>query len=194
MIKHSLYGLYASGSDLPFYIGRTMRPAHRLRTHIQRAEGSERNTPKSNKIRKIIREGGDIRMEVLATTEDFEEVKRLEAEAIARYGRKDRGGILYNVTDGGDGVHGYKVSEQARKNISSALMGHKNTAREVSVYNETGQYLRTYVSQKDAADDLNVAPMNLSKCLNRPRIYCRSRDGIVYQFTRDRREQVAPVQ
>jgi len=51
----------------------------------------------------------------------------LEKKLILEYGRKDiRTGILYNRTNGGDGVSGLIVTEQTRKKISLQTSGEKN--------------------------------------------------------------------
>jgi hypothetical protein len=57
-----------------------------------------------------------------------EDALRHEVYMIALYGRKDRGtGILYNFTDGGEGLSGYVPSEETRKKLSNSLLG--NTRR-----------------------------------------------------------------
>lgn len=46
----------------------------------------------------------------------------LEVQLIAQYGRKDTGtGILRNLTDGGEGISGYKHTEAARRIISEHM-------------------------------------------------------------------------
>lgn len=48
----------------------------------------------------------------------------LERKLISYYGRKDLGnGNLVNMTDGGDGSTGYKMSEESRKKMSEAAIG-----------------------------------------------------------------------
>jgi len=48
----------------------------------------------------------------------------LERRLIKWYGRKDNGtGILRNLTDGGDGVSGYKHTEECKENLSEVLKG-----------------------------------------------------------------------
>jgi hypothetical protein len=50
----------------------------------------------------------------------------LEKDLISFYGRKDLGfGSLINMTDGGDGVSGRKMKEDAKKKISNARFGKK---------------------------------------------------------------------
>lgn len=61
------------------------------------------------------------RIQILAHTLSEFEAFNLEKKLIKQYGRKDLGtGILRNMTDGGDGVSGKIVSEQAKKSISIA--------------------------------------------------------------------------
>lgn len=49
-----------------------------------------------------------------------------EVELIERYGRQDRGGLLVNLTDGGDGVSGWVPSAETRNKIAAARKGQKN--------------------------------------------------------------------
>jgi hypothetical protein len=49
---------------------------------------------------------------------------KLEQFYIEKYGRKDLGtGILRNMTNGGDGIVGYKHSEETKKKIALARVG-----------------------------------------------------------------------
>jgi hypothetical protein len=48
----------------------------------------------------------------------------IEKQLISEYGRKDLGtGILRNLTDGGEGASGYKLSAELRKDISVRQLG-----------------------------------------------------------------------
>lgn len=51
------------------------------------------------------------------------EAFKIESELIAQYGRADRGGILVNLTDGGDGVVGHKRTPEQRMALSVARKG-----------------------------------------------------------------------
>ena len=53
-----------------------------------------------------------------------EEAFQHEIELISLYGRKDNGtGILRNLTDGGDGVSGYIMTEETKRKMSESLKG-----------------------------------------------------------------------
>jgi len=54
----------------------------------------------------------------------WSEACELEIKYIKQIGRKDLGlGTLINMTDGGDGTHGHKLSEETKKKISESLKG-----------------------------------------------------------------------
>jgi hypothetical protein len=56
-----------------------------------------------------------------------EEAFRLEKYCIALYGRVDKGpGILYNMTDGGEGTCGRSQTEKTKRKISAAFRGSKH--------------------------------------------------------------------
>jgi len=51
-----------------------------------------------------------------------------EKDLIALFGRRDNGtGILRNLTDGGEGVSGFRHTESSKQQISLTLMGHSPT-------------------------------------------------------------------
>jgi len=55
----------------------------------------------------------------------WEEAQSIERYLIAFYGRRQDGGLLVNLTDGGDGVLGQRFSDQAKAKISKTLSGRK---------------------------------------------------------------------
>lgn len=67
-------------------------------------------------------------IEILMTGLTWEEACAKEIEFIALYGRKDNGtGILANLTDGGDGVLGFRQTEKAKRLASERMKGNKYT-------------------------------------------------------------------
>ena len=67
------------------------------------------------------------RIVILHEDLEWEEACEIEKELIAFYGRKDVGtGILRNLTDGGDGILGYKHTDEEKKRRSKASMGKNN--------------------------------------------------------------------
>ena len=67
---------------------------------------------------------------IVFRAQNMTEPDALQAEMllIRLYGRKDNGtGILRNLTDGGEGLAGYLMSEQQRKLLSERMKGHIHT-------------------------------------------------------------------
>jgi hypothetical protein len=71
----------------------------------------------------------DYTVEIVSDNCSKEEAIQIEQYLIAYYGRIVLNtGCLANITDGGDGVNGYKVSEETRKKISQRNKGRKLSA------------------------------------------------------------------
>ena len=60
---------------------------------------------------------------IVVNIKDKETIDRLETKYIA-YERTSNGNGVYNITDGGEGVSGYRHSEEAKTKISASLKGH----------------------------------------------------------------------
>lgn len=59
----------------------------------------------------------------------------LEKDLIALYGRRDKGlGNLVNMTEGGDGVAGYKFTDEAKNKISIKVSGDSNPRADKKIY------------------------------------------------------------
>jgi len=100
---------YLREDGTPYYIGKG---------EGNRAYSNQHNCPVPKDRNRIIFLKKDI-------TE--EEALRHETYLIAVLGRKDLGtGILRNLTDGGDGVSGYRHNEERLEKMSIAKIGNKN--------------------------------------------------------------------
>jgi hypothetical protein len=61
----------------------------------------------------------DYRVEIMFESDNYETIKEKELEFIELYGRRDVGtGSLVNLTNGGEGITGFKHSEKTRRKMS----------------------------------------------------------------------------
>lgn len=111
----------------PFYIGKgSCRDRfQRHETHVREAKAQKsKNNHKINIIRKIWREGENVKYEIMGLFDDEISAFNEEERLIKFYGRIDKKtGILCNHSDGGDGNAGGLVSEETRRKLSDALKG-----------------------------------------------------------------------
>lgn len=106
------------------YVGMTVRPFEkRFQSHIT----CSRNKKYSNPVHFAINKYGpdNVGKEILFESEDAELLFLLEVETISALKLKDI--TLYNMTAGGDGVIGYKFTDEDRAKISRSLLGNKRT-------------------------------------------------------------------
>ena len=178
-----VYGLFSD--DKIFYVGKTTadRLNRRLMEHKSRAtrQSTVRNNQKIyNKIRKLVREDKNIEIKVLFETNLEEEQTAKEIELIEFYGRDIRtGGMLYNSTDGGEGVTGVIFSDDAKQKMSAAKKGNKlnlgrtrpdmveRFSKPLYVYDDNGILIREYQSQRKAAIDMGVSFKVINSSLKR---------------------------
>ena len=128
-------GIYVFGEYTfdfePFYIGKAERP-QRMYDHIYEAQHNflTGNQHKLNKIRQIISECNTNPL-IIKIKENLlkEDVDKLEKLLISLIGRRDiQTGILTNMTDGGDGVKGFPMTDIEKHKRSIALKGRKKPA------------------------------------------------------------------
>lgn len=90
----------------------------------------ERPYKKSNRNKwwKNIVKKTDYRVDILFDDLTWEEACEKEKEFIQLYGRRDLGlGTLVNMTDGGEGTLGVKMSEESKLKMSKSRKGKKHT-------------------------------------------------------------------
>lgn len=71
-----------------------------------------------------------INIEIIFETPFLELIKQKEVEFIKLYGRKEEGGSLVNLTNGGDGIDGYNHTKETKEKISF----HSKTRKRKSGY------------------------------------------------------------
>lgn len=107
--NYYLYCYVRLDTNKPFYIG--------IGTKIQRGNKSiyQRAFSKAgrNKYWKHIVNRHPCEVNILLESNSYDFIKQKEIEFIALYGRKDIGqGSLVNVTNGGEGIRGYKMTKE----------------------------------------------------------------------------------
>lgn len=93
----------------PFYIGIGLKDDNYARAY---------NKSNRTKFWKTIAAKGGFEVEILFDNLTCEQAKEKEKEFITLYGKKQCGGLLVNLTNGGDGTLGYIHTEETRKILS----------------------------------------------------------------------------
>lgn len=74
----------------------------------------------------VVQKAGGFEYDILKCDLSWKEACSEEKRLIAEYGRRDLNtGILVNMTDGGDGLTGYKPTRESNQKRSEALLGRK---------------------------------------------------------------------
>ena len=107
--------------DGPRYIGMHTGPmGRRISEHLSEAR-SGKNTHKCNWIRKVLASGQEPVFEVISIFESREKMVKAEIDHIAYW--RLQGANLTNATNGGEGMSGYKVSDETKSKQSIAHSG-----------------------------------------------------------------------
>lgn len=128
-----VYELWNPIDSTCFYVGKSSGKRSRFPDHLRQArnlrEGKklgDHNPIKAGTICKIQDAGFAPEYRVVFETIVEQDALNFEVKLIAKYGRRNTGtGILTNMTDGGEGIRGWKLSDEARKNRVSSMKGRK---------------------------------------------------------------------
>jgi hypothetical protein len=105
----------------PFYVGKGQ--GFRARSHLCPSGGDGKNKYKEALVKEIRRAG----MEPLITYEwcgnDEQEALLWERFLIELFGKRRNGGLLANLTDGGEGTSGFKLAPELVKRLADARRG-----------------------------------------------------------------------
>jgi hypothetical protein len=162
-----LYRHIRLDNGFPFYIGiGTRQRGHSNKSVYLRANSTSN---RSSFWKNIVNKAG-FEVEILYETGSVSEIKQKEVEFIKLYGRKENGGILCNMTDGGDGLNPTKekilkwrktmmMNGEKEKNAERLRGFNKNRikdgifsrAKPVYVYELNGAFFKKYNSLKECS-------------------------------------------
>lgn len=131
MKRYYVYELIDPFNLKPFYVGKgTVYKSffRRMFKHVHKTEkGLFTNLELFKVIRNILNRNAKVIYNVVF--ESFDEIVTLakEKELIKYYGKRQDGGILTNITDGGEG-RSHKCSEETKEKIRKKMLGRKFSA------------------------------------------------------------------
>ena len=136
------------------YIGLTTQPLkERLREHIKesfRKGSKELDTVKARAIRKYL----EFSVEILEECNNINDLNESEIKFIAKYDTVKNG---YNISTGGGGSFGIKMTNETKLKISKANKGHPAHNRKiVQKYSLTGDLLEEFKSSIEAALSMDL--------------------------------------
>lgn len=142
--------------------------------------------------RAILKYGwSNFKHEILAQGIPEIKAKELEISHIKYY--KDLG-ISYNITNGGDGVAGFKFSKESRLKMSVSHLGqivihseetrlkcreNQPIKRKVSQYTKNNIFIQDFNSLGEAKRITNVPQQNIHKCCNKQRNHA---GGFIWKY------------
>ena len=115
-----IYGNYEFGYE-PIYIGKGLYK--RPKSHIYRID--KVNTRFYSKLKSIIKNGYEPIYFVIDYEITEEESFRQEIDLIKTIGRIENGGPLTNMSDGGEGQSGFRLSDESKLKMSKSRIGKK---------------------------------------------------------------------
>lgn len=112
------YGRFVFAFE-PFYIGKGVR--RRAFAHIEIAlRRHSKPSPRTNKIRKILRQGSEVVIRIMKRRLTDTDAIAYERKIIARVGRNPIGPLV-NLTDGGEGMAGYRASASTKQKQAAGV-------------------------------------------------------------------------
>jgi len=151
-----LYMHTRADKNMVFYIGVGSSPSYKRANE----------TYKRNNIWRKIYNKTQIKVDIVLDNLTHRDANSWEEYLIGLYGRiNNKTGFLCNMTDGGDGVKGWVISEQGRINMSNAKKGFRHKAesnlknkiwhsKPVIQMTRQGEYIREWDSAIDATREL----------------------------------------
>lgn len=134
MLLHKVkpYYVYVLLVDrVPFYVGKGSRKvAYECQVRALRHEldaDAGKDSEMFSFIRKMKRAGKEIQYALSLHCSSESLALFQEQVDIGKYGRRSGGGLLFNRAIGGQGLHGYRASDETRLKMSAARRGRKQS-------------------------------------------------------------------
>lgn len=159
--KHYLYSHTRLDNNEIFYIGIGTKNKNDLKSTFTSIIYRRAYTKSGrNSIWKHIINKTTYKVEIILESNDYEFIKKKEIEYIKLYGRKNNKGTLCNLTDGGDGSIGYKMTKEQKQLLSDRLklrVGVLNHfSKQVYVYTMDGSFYKMWESRRQCALELGI--------------------------------------
>ena len=148
-----VYGLFIKGT--PFYIGKGS--GYRAMNHFSNSYKKD-NPWKTNIIDKY---QDDVEVIILSTHEKEQEAFDTEAFLIRSYGMRGKGGILVNLTDGGEGTSGAIVTEEMKIKRGNGIRRFSKEVFREALYS----YYIMGMNQTKVAESLGVCQPQFSRAI-----------------------------
>lgn len=178
-----LYRHIRLDKNQPFYIGIGKKDNDRFR----RAH----DTLSRNINWKRVYSKTKIDVEILIDNISYDEAKKKEIEFISLYGRKIDGGILVNLTKGGDGVLGYKNPKLSERNKTGIWQGKKHTEETKKIMGMRSRGRKHSIESREKSRQSKIGMYDKEKNPNYRGIIYAYKDGIFQKECRDLCEAAA---
>ena len=171
-VKVSIYVLIDPITLKVRYIGRTkLSLSERLSQHVGKAKHDvNKNTHKNNWIRSLIRFNCKPIIRLLTTVYGWKESHEVERELIKKHCEKHN---LVNNDDKGAGGVNKEMSQEYKDQISKTLTeGYRSGKiphprnKAINCYDYEGNFIKSFISTKNAALELDLSTKQISKCLS----------------------------
>lgn len=176
--NYYVYGYYQN--EIPFYIGCGKR--ERVYKHLKDCYKKDRkNLYFYNKLRKILENNEEFDIKILKNNLSYKDSRTIEQILIEFCGRKNiNTGTLYNLTDGGEGFKGYKMTKENREKLSKRMKLQNKTPKAIELfknnvslirkrkiiqYSKNGDFIKIFNSITETKDILNVVNSTLIPAL-----------------------------
>lgn len=162
----------------PFYVGKGF--GTRIFSHLSETESNSCNKFKVRKINKIRSVGLEPIILKICENLDEETAQHNEIKYIKEIGKiTDQTGTLVNLTNGGEGISGYRFTDIQKKRLSISHLGIKHkeeskkkisdtqkykSGKSVYQYDLDGKFIQEFDCAQRAADVLSIKRPNISHC------------------------------